>query len=301
VAEACEYDRSFHHLRPERAAILNIEEDHLDYYSGLDEIVESFTQFARGVSPNGLIVASGEDAAVGRAVRSARAAVETFGLSGSCSWQAAGLTHDAGRYRFRICYEGRPFLDAVLGHLAGRHQVCNALAATALAWSAGVDKDAILHGLATFRGAYRRMTVRGEGRGIAVLDDYGHHPTEIKTTLRALRERYAGRRLWLVFQPHQHSRTRFLLDDFARSFGGADHVIVPDIYFVRDSEADRLAVSSRDLVDRIRGGGGDALYLPSPDAILGYLLSELREGDVVVTMGAGDVWKIADELVRRLQ
>src|SRR5262249_13677 len=139
-----------------------------------------------------------------------------------------------------------------------------------------------------------RMTVRGEGGGVTVIDDYGHHPTEVQVTLRAIRERYPGRRTWLVFQPHQHSRTRFLLSDFARCFGQADHVIVPDIYFVRDSQAERDAICSRDLVERIRANGGDALYLPSLDAIVGDILMEMRPGDRVVTLGGGEGWGVAE-------
>ncbi|MEE8170075.1 MAG: UDP-N-acetylmuramate--L-alanine ligase [Phycisphaerae bacterium] len=301
VAEACEFDRSFLHLTPERAAILNIEEDHLDCYSGLDGIEGAFREFAARVPDDGLIVANGEDRVVARSLDSATASIETFGFEEHCTWQARDVHAELGRYRFKVVYDGQPMLDAALGHLTGRHHVMNALSAVALAYSTGVHPDAIALGLATFRGAQRRLTVRGEGRGITVLDDYGHHPTEIQVTLRAIRERYPGRRIWLIFQPHQHSRTRFFLNDFARCFGSADHVIVPDIYFVRDSEAEREAVCSGDLVDRIRANGGDALYLPSFEAIFGYVMSESREGDVVVTMGAGDVWKISDELARWLQ
>lgn len=300
VAEACEFDRSFLNMTPDRAAILNIEEDHLDCYSDLDAIIDVFRSFAAQVPSDGLIVANGDDAAVTSALAGARAAVETFGFSPDNTWAAVNLTHETGRYRFDILHEGKPFAHAALNHLSGVHHVANALAATAMAWSTGVTREAILHGLSGFRGAQRRMSVRGQGRGVTVIDDYGHHPTEVAVTLQAIRETYPGRRLWLVFQPHQHSRTRFLMDDFARCFGQADRVLVPDIYFVRDSEAERQAVSSRDLVARICGAGGDAVYLPSFDAIVGYLLTETRPNDVVVTMGAGDVWKIADELVRRL-
>ena len=300
VVEACEFDRSFLNYTPELAAILNIEEDHLDCYTGLDAIVEAFAAFASRVQPGGVIVANGEDRAVERAVGSAAAAVETFGFSPLCTWSAADVASDTGLYRFTIQRDGRPFAAARLGALAGRHQVLNALAATALAYHAGVPINRILHGLSEFRGAHRRLTLRGQGRGITVLDDYGHHPTEIQATLRAIRERYPGRRIWLVFQPHQHSRTRFLLNDFARCFGQADQVLLPDIYFVRDSQAERDAICTRDLVERIHANGGNACYMQSFDAIVGYIHSEARAGDVVVTMGAGDVWKIADDLVRRL-
>jgi UDP-N-acetylmuramate--alanine ligase len=135
---------------------------------------------------------------------------------------------------------------------------------------------------------------------VRVVDDYAHHPTEIRATLAAARERFAPRRLWCIFQPHQHSRTRFLLEDFASSFDLADHVVVPDIYFVRDTERDREAVSAADLVCRIRDRGGRAEYIADFDAIVETLARQVSAGDLVMTMGAGNIWKLADALVRRL-
>ena len=141
------------------------------------------------------------------------------------------------------------------------------------------------------------MSEVGRYNGATVVDDYGHHPTEIRATLKALRERYQPRRLFCVFQPHQHSRTRFLLNDFATSFAAADETIVPDIYFVRDSEAERARVSAVDLVDRVNRNGQSARHLPRFDAIVDYLRGQVGEGDLVVTMGAGNVWEIGKELV----
>lgn len=300
VAEACEFDQSFLHLQPQSAAILNLEEDHLDCFSGLDAIIDAFASFASLLPPDGLIVANAEDRAVGAAVRNARARVETFGVNDDVTWQAAGVTRARGCYAFDIVYRGDRFARVSLDRLAGRHQIGNALVATALAHDAGVHPDAIVGALSTFRGVDRRLTERGEVAGVLLLDDYGHHPTEIQVTLRAVREHYPNRRLWVVFQPHQHSRTRFLLNDFARSFGQADHLLVPDIYFVRDSEAERDAICSADLVDRVRANGGDALYLPSHDQIVDHVVTHAKPDDIVMTLGAGDVWKIGDDLVRRL-
>lgn len=300
VTEACEFDQSFLNLRPQSAAILNLEEDHLDYFADLNAIIESFASFASLVPADGLIVANGEDRNVAAAVRHAGARVETFGFSETATWRAANVVGLKGCYAFDVCREGGRFVRVRLTHLAGRHQISNALAATALAHDAGIAPDDIAAGLATFRGADRRLTKRGEASGILVLDDYGHHPTEIQVTLRAVREQHPNRRLWVVFQPHQHSRTRFLLNDFARSFGQADRLLVPDIYFVRDSEAERDAICSQDLVDRVRANGGDAQYLAATDEIVEHILTQSTPGDVVLTMGAGDVWKIADALIQRL-
>jgi UDP-N-acetylmuramate--alanine ligase len=136
--------------------------------------------------------------------------------------------------------------------------------------------------------------------GVQVVDDYAHHPTEIRVTLDAARERFQPRRLWCIFQPHQHSRTRFLLEDFARSFAAADFVVVPDIYFVRDTQRDREAVSAADLVERIRQRGATALYIPDFLGILDHLEREVRPGDLVMTMGAGNIGKVAHDYLARL-
>lgn len=300
VVEACEYDRSFLELSPHYSVILNIEEDHLDCFDNLDAIVEAFGEFASRTAPDGVILANGEDPCVAKAVRRARAAVETFGLEEGAFWRAVRVVHDQGRYRFDVLRDGALFLRARLDHLPGRHQVYNALVAAALAHHSGVTPEVIAEALSQFAGAERRLTERGTFGGFLLLDDYGHHPTEIQVTLRAVRERYPGRRLWVVFQPHQHSRTRFLLDDFARSFRQADHLLVPDIYFVRDSKAECHEICSGNLVDRVRADGGDAIYLRTFDEIVDHILAHARQGDAVMTMGAGDVWKIGDELVRRL-
>ena len=177
----------------------------------------------------------------------------------------------------------------------------NALAVTALATHAGVAWPDIRAGLAEFRGARRRLQVQGCVDDITVADDYAHHPTEIRATLKAARQRLKPRRLWCVFQPHQHSRTRFLLKDFAKSFEHADEVIVPKIFFVRDSERERQTVSAADLVDQILATGRHAVHIAEFETIVQNLVNQLEPGDLVLTMGAGDIWKVADVLVQRLR
>jgi UDP-N-acetylmuramate--alanine ligase len=299
VAEACEFDRSFLHLRPQLAAILNVEEDHLDCYRDLDEIVEAFGAFASQVAPSGVVIVNADDAAAARAARSARAAVEGFGRSAGCAWRAADVAAERGCREMDVLYRDRP-LCRFRVPLPGAHNADNALAAAALLHHAGLTGAQIADALARFGGAQRRMTLKGRARGVTVLDDYAHHPTEIRATLRAVREHFAPRRLLCVFQPHQHSRTRFLLKDFAGSFAACDQVIVPDIYFVRDSERERDYISSRDLVAQIGFCGRQAAYRPTFEQIGRHLRAELREGDLVVTMGAGDIWKVADDVVRWL-
>ena len=299
VAEACEFDRSFLNLRPVLAAILNIEEDHLDCYRDLAAIVEAFRAFAALVPARGVLIANGEDRNVLAAVESASCEVQTFGQADGCTWRAADLKADRGIFSMDVLLDGQAFCR-LSSPLPGLHNAYNTLAAAALLHHAGLGHGQIPALLASFAGARRRMTLKARARGVTVLDDYAHHPTEIQVTLRAIRQHYRPQRVLCVFQPHQHSRTRFLLKDFARSFGAADEVIVPDIYFVRDSAREKDHISSEDLVSQIRLHGGSAAYIKTFEDICAHLQDELCAGDLVVTMGAGNIWEVADEIVRRL-
>lgn len=292
VVEACEYDRSFLNYAAHAGVVLNIEDDHLDYYRDLAEIRQAFGEFASHISADGLLVINGADLGAREVVARATCRVETFGIGGRWDWHAENLEADHGRFSFDVYRRGVFFTSARLA-LAGRHHVLNALASMALCHWAGAPTDAIVEALATFQGVSRRMENLGEAANVTVVDDYAHHPTEIQATLKAARERYNPQRLWVVFQPHQHSRTRFLLKDFARALTTADKIIVPDIYFVRDSENERQAVRSQDLVDEIQALGADAVYLKDFDSIRRYLVESLGPGDVLMTMGAGDVWRLA--------
>jgi UDP-N-acetylmuramate--alanine ligase len=298
VAEACEYDRSFLNLCPRLAAILNIEEDHLDCYEDLAAILEAFRAFASLVPPEGVLIANGDDRKVVEATAGVSCEVETFGLSEGCAWQGSAVRGRRGQYRMTILLKGEEFCRLAVP-LPGLHNVYNALAAVGLLHHAGLDGKQLAGLLGSFTGAYRRMTLKGRPGGVTVLDDYAHHPTEIAATLRAIRDVYEPDRLLCVFQPHQHSRTRFLLKDFAKSFALASEVIVPDIYFVRDSEREKDYICSEDLVAQIRLHGGEARYVETFERIVQYLRHRLRPGDLVVTMGAGNIWEVADEVVRR--
>lgn len=298
VVEACEYDRSFLNLTPHAAAILNIEADHLDYYRDLEEISGAFEAFAGHVASDGLLVTNADDPCVADLVTRHGGRAETFGLERLADWTAAGLHDEQGQGVFDLTYRGRSLGKLRLG-LPGRHNVANALAVAALAHQAGLTDEQICAGLESFRGVGRRMTFRGCPQGITLLDDYAHHPTEIRVTLEAIQAHYQPERLWCVFQPHQHSRTRFLLDEFASSFQAANVVLLPDIYFVRDSAALRQEINAAALADAIARQGGQAHYLSDFPRIVAYLTKHVRPGDLVVTMGAGDVWKVADELICR--
>ncbi len=301
VAEACEFNRSFHHHRPVMALVNNIEEDHLDVYENLDAIVEAFAGFARllpHAAGGGRLLIGHEGAHRERITAGLHCAVETIGPTSAADWH---VQFDAPTRLVALGRGGRP-VARWTNLMSGAHNGLNAAAAGVLAHHLGADWSTIADALAGFRGLDRRMQRLGEravagGGRVVVYDDYGHHPTEIDVTLRALREDERPRRLVCVFQPHQHSRTRFLLEQFAESFSSADMVIVPHIYFVRDSEIEKQRVSAADLVDRLRARGVAAMHLYPFAAIVEQLEVLCRDGDLVVVMGAGPVWQVAREFL----
>ncbi|MEE9211653.1 MAG: Mur ligase family protein, partial [Phycisphaeraceae bacterium] len=302
VAEACEFDRSFHNFHPTHAVILNVEEDHMDVYGSLDAIVESFAQFARQVPKHGTLLIN-HDMAHRLAITAALdCTVQTLGFAPQADWRIE--VNEAARGPAKPCELPTVRLYHQANHVTqwhcpmpGEHMAYNAAAAAITARRLGAPWPVIETAIADFQGLDRRMQLLGERKvddgAVTVIDDYGHHPTEIDTTLRALRRHYQPSRLICVFQPHQHSRTRFLMEQFAVSFSEADIVIVPHIYFVRDSEQERHAVRAADLVDRLRQRGRHAMHLYPFEAIVEQLQVISRPGDLVVTMGAGDVWKVA--------
>jgi len=300
VAEACEYDRSFLNIRPKIACLLNIEADHLDYYRDETEIVGAFVKFVAGIAHEGTLVANAQDENVKRVVQQCRPDVDciTFGLDSTCDVTADCLVLKQGVYYFDVLYKGER-LGRTHATLPGLHNVMNALAVIGTALSMGIQAEAILEKLPAFEGIDRRMMLKGICKGVTVLDDYAHHPTEIRATLSAIQERFKPTRLWCVFQPHQYSRTRFLLDDFAESFKLAHITIVPEIYFVRDSEETKQAVNAQVLVDRLTDQDTEAVFIQGFTDICEYLAARVEPGDVVVTMGAGDIWKVADEYIQR--
>ncbi|MFN3467102.1 MAG: UDP-N-acetylmuramate--L-alanine ligase, partial [Candidatus Brocadiales bacterium] len=247
VAEACEYDRSFLHMRPQVGVITNIEEDHLDYYKDLEGVIGAFKSFAQGVSSEGLLVVAHGDTNIMKAIQDVPCNVETFSIGSPSSWRATPPVREGGLNSFRVYYKDEHYGDFTL-KVPGRHNVKNALAAIAVGHWAGLSREVMQGALRGFRGAKRRFQVLDTVRGVTVVDDYGHHPTEVCATLQAAREYFQGRRLWCIFQPHQHTRTRFFLGRFASAFKEADEVVFTDIYPARDSKEDMESVSSADLL-----------------------------------------------------
>lgn len=306
VAEACESDGTFLRYRPEVAVVTNVEPEHLDHYEGdFARLLDAFARFLEGVRPGGFIVACGDHPAVGEVLdrlepgdrRVIRYGVEASG----CDLVARDIEAGPERTRFTAWYRGRPLGEVNLV-VPGQHNVLNALAALAVGLELGVPFEEAAAALAGFRGAKRRFQVLYDRDGILVVDDYAHHPTEIRATLRAARQRRApGGRIIAVFQPQRYSRTRLLMDEFARAFGDADLVILTEIY-APPGERPIPGVSSAVLAERIAAQDGRPVRLMGDrEELIEHLLATVRPGDVVLLMGAGDIWMAARELARRLQ
>jgi UDP-N-acetylmuramate--alanine ligase len=301
VAEACEFNRSFHHHHPIIAVIGNVEEDHLDVYGSLEHVVEAFARFAQLVpaaDEGGRLLIAHEGAHRREVTAGLECEVFTFGFNPAADYQ---VVTDLSSGRVGILQEGH-WLGQWTNRMPGGHNALNSAAAAIVARWLGAEWDDVGAALSEFRGLGRRMQrlgTRAVGGGhVVVYDDYGHHPTEVDTTLRALRAAERPERLVCVFQPHQHSRTRFLLEEFAQSFSSADVVIVPHIYFVRDSEIERHRVHASDLVDRLRSRGVTAMHVYPFEAIVEQLQVLCRPGDLLVIMGAGPVDRIARDYMR---
>jgi len=293
VVEADEYDRMFLGLTPDIEVITNIEHDHPDCYPTFDDMLSAFREFAHRLPADGRLIACGEDAAAAAIAAGQTAAAELYGFKPDFDWHASDVRpNNAGGSDF-LAYHGDQLLGIVRLRVPGRHNVLNALAALAATDRLGVPFGAAQDALSEFRGVGRRFEVRGEVNGVTLIDDYGHHPTEIKATLAGARLRYPERPLWAVLQPHTYSRTRTLLNEFAAAFADADHVIVTAIYAAR--ERDTLGISNRDVVEQMRHP--DARAIDALSDVAAYLRAHAQPGDVVIVFSAGDATKISAELL----
>jgi UDP-N-acetylmuramate--alanine ligase len=300
VVESCEYRRNFLDLRPRLAAILNIEPDHFDCFGGLADVHEAFAGFAKLVPAEGAIVIPAGNQSARSVAGQSQSEIETFGIDVEANWSAVDLRRAADGTRFRAFHNGE-FLAEVSLRLWGRHNVSNALAALALACRAGVEAGAAREALAEFPGICRRFEVAGHWRGVTLIDDYAHHPTAIRATLSAARERYPHRRLWCLFQPHQVSRTTALFREFAEALSCADRVLVTSVFAAREAVHDEPQRISKELAREIEALGTSARFVPALDQALPILEDELRAGDVLLAMGAGDICKLHHAFTRRLQ
>lgn len=294
VSEACEYTNSFLNFRPKYSIILNVEAEHLDFFKDLDDIRHSFRKFAGNTLADGATIINGEISNYEELTHNLPQEIITYGFDSSFDFYATDVTYNEKACpAFTVMHHDKKVADIQLS-VPGRHNASNALAAVALAVTMGLDTDAIVRGLDAFGGANRRFQYKGTVDGVTVIDDYAHHPTEIRATLSAA-QNYPHQRLVLVFQPHTYSRTKAFLDDFAAVLSMADVVVLADIFAAR--EKNTYGVSSKDILTRLKAKGTEAYYFPSFEEIEKFLLKKCVNGDLLITMGAGNVVEIGEALL----
>ncbi len=296
LTEACEYTNSFLEFHPLYSIILNIEEDHMDFFKDIDDIKHSFHIFASQTAPDGQIIINGDMTHTADILNGLPQKAITFGLNADNDYTAKDISYDReGNGSYTLVVRGEE-----LGHISlkvkGAHNVMNSLAAIACSRAIGLSMEQITNGLLAFSGTHRRFEQKGTIGDVIVIDDYAHHPTEIRATLNAARE-YPHDELWVVFQPHTYTRTKAFLPQFAEVLSRADHVILADIFAAR--EPDTGMVSSMDIVNLMKDTGCDVHYFPTFGEIEDYLLAHVKGHDLLITMGAGDVVKIGEELLAK--
>ena len=296
ILESCEYCNSFLSFFPTVAVILNIEADHLDFFKDLDDIRCSFHRFAKLLPKDGTLIINGNIDKLDRITEGLDCRIIKYGDDSSMDYSATNISHNKlGEASFDLVKSG-VFVDRISLSVNGDHNVSNALAAIAVSDLLGVSLDTMKKGLKEFTGTDRRFEYKGEMDGVTIIDDYAHHPTEINATLTAAKY-YPHRELWCVFQPHTYTRTKALFHEFVEALAHADHVVLSDIYAAR--ETDNLGISSKDIADALKEKGCDAYYFSSFEDIQDFCVEKCQKGDLLITMGAGDVVNIGEELLKR--
>ncbi|MCR5637880.1 MAG: UDP-N-acetylmuramate--L-alanine ligase [Lachnospiraceae bacterium] len=296
VTEACEYTNSFLSFFPGIAVVLDIDADHLDFFKDLDDIRHSFRKFCELVPSDGYVVINGEIENLSEIVGGLDCKILTYGRNPEFDYYATDITYDNfANASFTLNKKDGTSYKVNVG-VPGEHNVYNAMATACVSDILGVDTAHIQSGISEFRGTDRRFEHKGTVDGVNIIDDYAHHPTEIKATLNAARN-YPHKDIWCVFQPHTYTRTKALLDDFAEALSLADHVVLADIYAAR--ETDTLGISSRTLQEKILELGHECNYFPSFEEIEKFLLQNCTENDLLITMGAGDIVNVGNHLLGR--
>ncbi len=298
IIEACEYVESFLKFTPKAEIILNIDNDHLDYFKTFDNIKNAFIKYVKLLPSNGLLIVNGDDSNCLELPKYTDAKAITYGITNKhTNFFAVNITFDNDGFPEFDVYYNDEFFDRIKLSVPGMHNVLNALSCIALCTEYGIDKTAIKTALLKFTGAHRRFEYKGKIKNIAsVYDDYGHHPTEIIATAKSLMNKKYNKS-WVVFQPHTYSRTKNLLEDFAKALLNFDNIIVLDIYAAR--EKNTYNISSKDLVDKIISLGKDAKYLPNFEECVSYIKENIEENDIVLTLGAGTITEIGPMLCQK--
>lgn len=296
VVEACEYTNSFLSFFPTIEVILNVEADHLDFFKDIDDIRHSFKLFAEKLPEDGLLVINKDIKHCEYFTQALKCRVVTFGHEKDADYTANFISYDKFAHpSYTLFYKGEELAKVELG-VTGEHNIYNSLAAIAVARSLDIPMDVILRGLKRFTGTDRRFQKKGSVNGFTIIDDYAHHPQEIAATIEAAKK-YPHRKLWIVFQPHTYSRTAALLDDFAGALSQADEIVLADIYAAR--EKNTIGISSDDLRKHMLEQNTNVYYIPKFEDIEDFLLQHVEEGDVLITMGAGDIYKVGDDLLKQ--
>jgi UDP-N-acetylmuramate--alanine ligase len=299
VAEADESDGSFLKMSPTIAVVTNIDREHLDYYQDLDDIKAAFLKFIDRIPFYGLAVLCLDNEAVQQIIPQIQKRYTTYGMSTQADFQAANIVFENYKSRFTLLQQGKP-LGEIRLNLPGIHNVYNSMASVAVGIELGIPFETIKRALETVQGVQRRFEIKGEINGVTVVDDYGHHPTEIKTTLQAAGECWPERRKVVVFQPHRYTRTKALFDDFTRAFYQSDVLVVLPIYAASEQKIN--GVNSGSMCDGITDHGHkEVICKDSLPAAVSELRELLKPGDILITLGAGDVWKVGEEILKKLK
>ncbi len=294
LTEACEYKGNILKFHATIGVILNVEADHLDYYKNIDEIIETFKGFVNKIPKDGHMIVNGDDKNALETVENAVCEVLTFGIENNATYKATEVTfNQEGISFFNLIVNGDKTYKVVL-NVTGIHNVYNALAAIASAHVSGIEIEEVIERIGDYKGTHRRLESKGFFRGVRVIDDYAHHPTEISATLKAVKNLDIND-IWCIFQPHTYTRTKSLLNEFSEAFFDADKVIVSNIYAAR--EKDNGEIHSKDLVNLLKERKVDAMHFETFEEIKDYISENVKVGDLVLTMGAGDIYTVGETLV----
>lgn len=294
VTEACEYTNSFLSFFPKISIILNVDADHLDFFRDIDHIRESFRRFAERLPADGCLIINSDTPRYEAITEGLPCEIITYGLEATGDYTAHDIAFDEKGYPSFTCSKNGEKIGSFSLSVPGLHNISNALAAIALGQRLGIEIATIQKGLSGFPGTERRFQHKGVVGGVTIIDDYAHHPTEIRATLSAAQD-HPHKKIWCAFQPHTYTRTNALLKDFAQALTLADHVVLADIYAAR--EKNTIGITSKDLQREIQALGTPCAYFPTFDEIENHLLENCREGDLLITMGAGDIVMVGEHLL----
>lgn len=296
ITEACEYKANILKYFPTTAIILNIDEDHLDYFKDLNHIVDTFVTYAKNLKEDSKLIINIDDPYAKRVIKATKANVITFGIDRECDFKAENIKFtEEGYPTYTLNIKGQELWPVKL-QVMGKHNIYNSLAAIATAYIHGIKMEDIIERISLYTGVHRRLELKGFINGVKVVDDYAHHPTEIEATLEAINNTSKGS-IYCIFQPHTFSRTKILLDSFSKAFKNADKVIITDIYAAR--EYDNGEIHSRDLANAVNKKSGNAIYISTFEEIEDYLLKNTKDGDIILTMGAGNVYLIGESILKK--